>query len=140
MSDDRYSVRLLSKAGEIVEGVFVLDEDEASEQISLRLESSLGNISRQAFDYFEATCLIRHELELSGWRPVCYGSSCNVYPSGMCRDMGMGLKAYKLQLGKAATMGDLVSIFDSSPDIEPVSVGEQRSFWQEWLRSVEANP
>ena|ERR1700722_18017718 len=136
MATEHYPVPLVSQTKGKVEGVFVLDEDEDADDVSLTLRYPSGEITGKAFDYFEAMCQIRDQLEVSGWRPVCYGSSRNVYPSGMCRDMGQGLKAYKMQLGQRAALADLVKIFDVGPDVEPSSVEEQKQFWEEWLRSL----
>src|SRR5437764_121008 len=79
------------------EGVFVLGEHEYGDHVTLTLQYPGGEVTSEASDYFEAMCQIRNRLEADGWRPVCYGSSRNVYPSGMCRGMALGLKAYKMQ-------------------------------------------
>jgi hypothetical protein len=136
MAADQYHVRLVSHSGEGSQGVFILDEDGETDQCRLTLQYPGGEISAQAFDYFEAMCQIRKELETKGWRPVCFGSRRNVYPSNMCRDMGRGLKAYKMELGRRATLTDLVMIFDSAPDVQPASVEEQRQFFERWLHSL----
>ena len=65
--------------------------------------------------------------------PFCYGASSNVYPSGMARDMGRGLKAYKLVEGRHARMDDLVEIFTEGPDVIPASVDAQEQFYRDWL-------
>jgi len=57
-------------------------------------------IEESASDYFKALCLARMRLEAEGLNLFCYGSSLNVRPSGMGRDMGSGLLAYKLAIGK----------------------------------------
>ncbi len=139
MVTDRYPLRLVSKTSGELQGVFVLGKHEYGDHVTLTLQYPGGDITCQAPDYFEALCEIRNRLEAEGWRPVCYGSSRNVYPSGMCRGMGLGLKAYKMQLGRRALLADLVKIFDAGPDVEPSSVEEQKRFQQEWLRSLGIN-
>jgi hypothetical protein len=67
--------------------------------------------------------------------PFCYGASLNVYPSGMARDMGQGLKAYKLAMGRHAKREGLVEIFAEGPDVIPASVALQEQFWRDWLAS-----
>ena len=136
---DRYPVRLVSQTKGEAEGVFVLGEHEYGDHVSLILQYPGGEITGEASDYFEAMCQVRNQLEADSWRPVCYGSSRNVYPSGMCWGMGLGLKAYKLQPGRRAVLADLVNIFDAGPDVEPSSVDEQRQFWQGWLHSLGIN-
>jgi hypothetical protein len=58
----------------------------------------------------------------------------NGYP--MSSSMGEGELAFRLSLGKPARLKDLVSIFDYNPSIVPSTIGEQESYFQEWLRSV----
>jgi hypothetical protein len=87
-------------------------------------------------DYFEAFCRIRERLETVGIKPLCYGASRNVFPSGMGRDMGLGLRAYQLKLGCQPTMVDLVNIFERGPDVEPVTVEIQEEFFRTWVESI----
>lgn len=91
-----------------------------------------------AADYFEAFCAIRLELEKERLIPFCYGASLNVYPSGMSRNMGDGVKAYKLSTGQQAKMKDLVHIFSEGPDVIPSYVSRQREFFDEWLNPLRA--
>src|SRR5947208_2529120 len=98
---EHYSVQLAG-AGGSCQGVFTLEEGD--DLCRLRLEYPGGELTAEAFDYFEALCQVRGELKKDGWRPVCYGASKAVYPSGMCRDMGGGLNAYRLQLGRPARL------------------------------------
>ena len=44
-------------------------------------------------DYFASFAEIRRKLAQRNLFPACYGSSRNVWPSGMARDMGQGLAA-----------------------------------------------
>src|SRR5438046_1364478 len=97
-----------------------LSYDEDSEPCILSLTYRDQTISVQASDYLEALCQIRLQLEAQQMQLLCYGASKNVYPSGMARGMGQGLRAYKLTIGKHATMADLVDIFATGTDIQPV--------------------
>ena len=110
-----------------------LSYDEESEPCILSFTHRDQTISVEASDYFEALCQIRLQLEAQQIQLLCYGASKNVYPSGMARDMGQGLRAYKLIMGKHATMADLVDIFATGTDIQPVTVEEQRRFYETWL-------
>ena len=89
----------------------------------------------EASDYFEALQKVRRDLATRGLDVLCYGSSRDVYPSGMGRSMGLGLKAYRLTIGKQAT-GPLLVIFDSGPDIDLASVEEQDRYFQDWIASL----
>jgi hypothetical protein len=92
-------------------------------------------ISSDATDFFEALVSIRRQLQADGLAPYCYGASLNVFPSGMARDMGQGLKAYKLTLGKHAKSADLVDIFDEGTGVAPADVDAQEQFYRDWLGS-----
>ena len=92
-------------------------------------------ISAEAADFFDALVSIRRQLQPEGLMPYCYGASLNVFPSGMARDMGQGLRAYKLTMGKHARTTDLVDIFDEGTDVVPVDVDAQEQFYRDWLES-----
>jgi hypothetical protein len=136
MANNQYLVKLIGAAGESAQGVFVIVDALPHRQCRLVLQFAGGEITGEAFHYFEAMCQIREQLEPTGWLPVCYGASRNVYPSGMGRDMGRGLKAYRMHIGQEGTKSDLVRIFETGPDVEPVSVLVQRTFWKEWMKSI----
>jgi hypothetical protein len=95
-------------------------------------------IEASADDYFEAFCRIRLQLEPERLIPFCYGASLHVFPSGMSRGMGSGLKAYRLTPGRQALTKDLVSIFDSGHDVIPASVANQKEHYNDWIRSLKA--
>lgn len=85
-------------------------------------------------DFFAALCEARRRFERNGHRLLCYGASRNVWPSGMAREMGAGLKAYQLTRGHRAAV--LKDIFDTGADVVPSTVAEQEAFWREWLDSL----
>ena len=93
-------------------------------------------IEEKASDFFEALCRVRLRLEAEKLIPFCYGASLNVFPSGMARDMGAGLKAYRLTIGKHAK--ELVGIFDEGADVIPATVARQKEYFDEWLKSPKA--
>jgi hypothetical protein len=138
MAVEQHPVQLVGSGAECSQGVFALDEEGDGDLCRLTFRYPGGELTAEASDYFEAMCRIRLDLDKAGWRPACYGASRNVYPSGMCRDMGRGLKAYRVRLGHHPKLDDLVGIFETGPDVEPVSVEEQRRFFDRWLQSVGA--
>jgi len=101
----------------------------------LRCEYRGQAVESTATDFFQALCDVRNLLAEDGLIPYCYGASMNVYPSGMARDMGQGLKAYKLTVGRHARTGDLVEIFAEGRDVVPASVAAQEQFYRDWLAS-----
>lgn len=86
-------------------------------------------------DFFEALLVVRRRaLEPKGLIPFCYGASLKVWPSGMARDMGRGLKAYKTEIGAQAR--ELVGIFETGPDVIPSQVSAQEEYHREWIASL----
>ncbi len=134
--ENKYSIDLLG--GSIDEkAVFSLHHED--DLCLLRCELRGVTISAKRGDFFTALCAIRHELEMEGLIPLCYGSSLNVYPSAMSRDMSDGEVGYKLTLGKPSSMSDTVNIFDCGDDITPSSVAHQAEFFDNWKSSICAN-
>jgi hypothetical protein len=113
-----------------------------SEYGKCKLELLLGerSLSATASDFFEAFCQIRLALEAEGILPICYAASLNVFPSGMCRDMGAGLKAYKHTIGQRGRWPDLVDIFATCDDVVPATVAEQATFHDRWIGSWQNTP
>src|ERR1700752_894126 len=105
---DEYRIFLIG-GGDDESGLLFTRNDNDSCHITFQFRGR--SLDAEASDYFEAFCQIRRQLEKDGLIPFCYGASLNVYPSGMARDMGLGLKAYKLTIGQHARMQDLVEIF-----------------------------
>jgi len=57
----------------------------------------------------------------------------------MCREMGAGMKAYRMTIGKHVDpKKDLVSIFSEGPDVIPATVGRQKEHFDEWLKTKRA--
>lgn len=113
----------------------ILTETQAGDSCRLDFSYRDRNINAESHDFFHALCKIRLQLEPEGLIPFCYGASLNVYPSGMARDMGLGLRAYRLTIGKHSNRTDLVWIFAEGPDIVPASVQVQQEFYEEWLQT-----
>lgn len=75
-------------------------------------------------DAFEALCTIRDRVEPDGWRLGVRGALADVWPSGMARDQGGGLRVYRLT---AAGVGELVATFDPVDPADVVTLAEQRA-------------
>lgn len=102
-----------------------------------RLSFNLQEFVGTGADYFSAFQEVRRQLEPLNIRALCYGACRNVYPSGMLRDMGAGLRAYKLSFGKKPERSDTVEIFDNGPDMDIGSVDDQDRFYNQWLSSFQ---
>jgi hypothetical protein len=134
--DEQHRIHLFGGTdGETAMFMLVDESDHARARCRLRCEYRDKAIESTATDFFQALCDVRSLLAKDGLIPLCYGASLNVYPSGMARDMGQGLKAYKMAMGRHARMEDLVDIFSEGPDVVPASVAAQEQFWRDWLAS-----
>src|SRR4051812_31609380 len=108
MTVELHPVLLTHASGRFAEGVFSLDADIDEDLCRLSFRFVDGDYSACADDYFEAMCQIRQQLEVYGFQIACFGSSRNVYPSSMMRNMGTrGQQAYKLYLGVSAKLSDV---------------------------------
>jgi hypothetical protein len=120
--------------GEDDETISLTDEEVANDcriVCVVRGETHIANAS----DFFEALRTVRRRvLEPKGLIPFCYGASLNVWPSAMSRDMGRGLKAFKMELGTPAS--ELVGIFDQGSDVIPALVQVQEEFARDWMASL----
>lgn len=103
---------------------------------SLKLTLDDGRaFTAESSDYFECLILVRRDLEAEGIVVCCHGARRDVWPSGMTRDMGAGLKAYVLRLGRAPDRGDLISIFEPADRALIGTVAEQQGHFREWWES-----
>ena len=134
--DERHRIHLFGGTdGETAIFMHFDESDHARARCRLRCEYRDKAIESTATDFFQALCDVRSLLAKDGLIPLCYGASLNVYPSGMARDMGQGLKAYKMAIGRHVRREDLVDIFSEGADVVPASVAAQEQFWRDWLAS-----
>lgn len=114
----------------MLEGTFFLQDLGGSYKLTLKYEDQ--SLSATSSDFFDALLQIRKRLEKDELFPFCYGASRNVYPTDVARAMAHGLMAPRWEKGKK-WYDNLVFIFHSGPDVEPVTVAEQREFRQRWI-------
>jgi hypothetical protein len=133
------AVQVLLPDGGRVMGEFRIWEEAPEDQDAVRLELRLDDRELAATTedgFFEALAALRKQLEPEGFRLECYGCSRRVYPSAMARSMGYGEKAYRLEIGRPAKSADLVSIFDTGPEVEPATLADQAQYYRDWLGSL----
>jgi hypothetical protein len=88
-------------------------------------------------DAFEALCTVRLELEREGWLLGVEGARIDVWPSGVARDQGGGLRAYRLRRGRSPGPADLVDVF-APADERLTTVAQQRAAAGAALRTPRA--
>jgi len=108
---------------------------EIEDEINLKIEIERTIYFSKSDNIFDSVVELRKKLELKNIYLLCNASVINVYPSGMQKEFG-GTKAYKLQMGKQATLSDVVDIFDYDNELKIGSVKEQEKFYENWIESL----
>ena len=119
-------------SGKIEKNKLFLSEIE--DEINLKIEIERTIYFSKSDNIFDSVVELRKKLELNNIYLLCNASVINVYPSGMQKEFG-GTKAYKLQMGKQATLSDVVDIFDYDSELKIGSVKEQEEFFESWIES-----
>ena len=112
-----------------------LSLSEIEDEINLKIEIERTIYFSKSDNIFDSVVELRKKLELNNIYLLCNASAINVYPSGMQKEFG-GTKAYKLQMGKQATLFDVVDIFDYDSELKIGSVKEQEEFFESWIESL----
>lgn len=132
-----YQIRLLTSDNTYLQAeLHVWEIDKAKQTMKFILEYDGKEIETISSSYFWGLHPVRLELEKEGLLLVCYGASRNVWTSGMAESMGLSFKVYKLTLGQHPNRNDLVIIFNDGPDVDPVTLAEQKAFHSQWIESV----
>ena len=108
---------------------------EIEDEINLKIEIERTIYSSKSDNIFDSVVELRKKLELNNIYLLCNASAINVYPSVMQKEFG-GTKAYNLQMGKQATLSDVVDIFDYDNGLKIGSVKEQEEFYENWIESL----
>lgn len=104
--------------------------------ITCKLPLSDDLLTGQADDCFTALQIIRRKAERRNWNICCKGARRNVWPSAMSRQMGGGVKAYALEMGRQGRADSLVEIFDADDPESYSSVAEQEAYAHAWFESL----
>lgn len=131
---DIVDVKVLDKNLRMIDGrisIYELDE-----KILLKLEFEENVYAGEDNNSFCALLKIRSDLEKNGIILLCKGCAKNVYPSGMMLDMGIGDKAYLLNIGEQAKIKNVVNIFDRCSIDEYSTIEVQRKFYKCWEDSI----
>ena len=126
-----HKIPLRLEDGSVIEAT--LERKPQDKSCRILLEAEGIKETSTSTDYFASFADVRKNLAKKKVFPLCYGASRNVWPSAMARDMGQGLRAYKLELGKHSE--EMVHIFDTGDDIDPVTPEEQKEFSYKWFHT-----
>lgn len=88
-------------------------------------------------DAFEALCVVREQLERRGWRLGLVGAQIDVWPSGMARDQGGGLSAYRWSDGQVISV---VDTFEPADPSTTATVAKQQEVAARSLGAGRARP
>jgi hypothetical protein len=129
-----FVIPLRGSEGSATPGSFQLEDLRGS--CKLRLTFNGRSLNAMSSDFFDALVQLRRRLEKEDLLPVCYGASRNVYPADLARTLAHGLMAQRWTPGGKGRE-DLVFIFHTGPDVQPVTVAEQREFRRCWVAARE---
>jgi hypothetical protein len=106
---------------------FERPSEQGRERIQCRIVLATPSVSAEGvgYDFFDAFCRVREQLNAADYWLVCYGANPNFAFSGMARDMSSGSTGYLYQARGAARIVDVV---ETGPGVQPVTVAEQSDF------------
>ena len=107
-----------------------------AENDSVSIEFTLQNgLCKTYSDTNFYRCFARTREDNAEIKFFCKGSKINVHTSSMSAQMSRGLKAYELTLGKAASLSDVIYIFDYDEHNLTNDSTEQRAFFRKWIET-----
>ena len=92
-------------------------------------------ISATLSDFWHSLIQVRRELESLGYLPALAGACENVIMSHMMVNMGRGVRAYVIELGKHAHIDHMVDTFDQNLVGKLATVDAQAAFKDRWIAS-----
>lgn len=141
MNMEEKNIKLINNEGNLINGQLMLFEESPVNEDLVLIELIIEGtkMSQQGESFFLSLQLLREQLEAQQIQILCNGAAENVYPSPMQMSMGTGELAYKLTLGKPASIDDIIHIFEYDETLKCVSVAEQLQFYHKWFESLGAS-
>ena len=128
-SPKRRGFELELYGGETGERAWLDFENEDGGYCKLVLHLRERQVIGRDWSFWHALIAIRKQLEPEGLIPVCYGTSLDVWPSGMCCDAG-GWLAYYMREDKERRK---VQIFETGPEVIPSTIRDQEAYCMDVL-------
>ena len=124
-----WGVELELHGGNPAEKVRIDFENEDGGYCKLVLHLRDRQVIGRDWSFWHALIAIRKQLEPEGLIPICYGTSLDVWPSGMCCDAG-GWLAYYMREDKERRK---VRIFETGPEVIPSTIRDQEAYCMDVL-------
>ncbi len=131
------SIQLRHSSGSVSTASVLTSVELPAERCVIVLSVDDTTVTAEGSDFFRAFKEMRSELATMGFIPQCYGANRNAMTSGMSMDMSGGLSVYVAATGDPLSRVKVVGIFDSGPDLDPVTVEEQEAFGGQYTDSLE---
>jgi hypothetical protein len=124
---------IVNRDGKKANAILIAEEDPDA---FVELQSDFYNSGKIPCEIlYDGFQLLHRQLDGLDIKLLCQGYRYDVRPSGMALDMGHGILAYIMKLGRPAT--ELVNIFDSTDNVaDIVSYNEQQSYFGKWIDSL----
>lgn len=132
---EHFHCEIWNKSKDSVEDATICIDFENTYELVITTESGSKWIAKSS-NPLSALNTIREQMELEGLYPLCCGARLDVAVSGMAKGSRATRKVYKLELGKQATLEDLVDIFDPTNKEDVASLQDQQKFYQLWINSL----
>ena len=97
---------------------------------------AFAEVSFSASNLFDALTEFRLFLEARGYLLLCNVARKDTYISRMAKEMGGGFKVYVLHPGQQARMNEMVDSLGEAPLELVTTVAQQRTAYEQWLRSL----
>jgi hypothetical protein len=124
------------ETGAVIGSTFSFAANGAEYVLSLVAPDENMTLSAAGTDYFDGLQHVRRELEAGSWYPLCNGARVDCYPSGMARDMGMGLSVYVLSVKPGLRRRlPVIATFEVAPKDLVGTVADQDRYFRAWLES-----
>lgn len=107
---------------------------ESMDEVKIEFKLDELEFTKKSDNYFSTLLEVRKELEPRGIKLLCKGCSRNAYPSRMSMEMGGGLLANVMYMGKESE--SKVNIFNDCTLEEYATIEEQSLYLDEWYENI----
>lgn len=135
MLEDSMEVGLMNNSDKTVTNILLYLYDEVEDDPE-KVRIELDKQSYIAYNYFDALCLLRKDLESRSIQLMCNGAAKEVYPSPMQLSMGCCRTGYVQYMSKPALIKDVVDLFEFDESLTLCDIKTQEEYHKQWLMSL----